>query len=91
MTTTIETQAEFSTSDIEISAAISAVTGRRPSVFRDPVTGFGVFTHRYDDALQDAVNAYSAGSLLVNARTILMARRGLFRDLKALPRDGGRP
>jgi hypothetical protein len=82
--------AEFSTSDLEISAAIFAVTHRRPSVFRDSLSGYGVFVHQYDDAVQNTINAYSAGSLLINARAILMARRGLFRDLKALPRDGGR-
>lgn len=83
MTETIN-DPEFTSSDIELFSTIWAITRREPSVSRDLSTGFGCFTTSYTDQVQEIINAYSSGKLLVNARDLLTARRRLFRAVKAL-------
>lgn len=78
-------ESEFSSTDIELFAVIYSITRREPSVFRDTSTGYGCFTTGYTDQVQDIINSYSTGRLMINARDLLMARRKLFRAVKALP------
>lgn len=84
MTENAKNNLEFSSTDIELFSAIYAITRREPAVFRDLSTGFGCFTTIYSDEVQNVINAYSTGKLMVNARDLLMTRRKLFRAVKAL-------
>lgn len=75
---------EFSSTDIELFSTIFAVTKVAPSVSRDLTTGYGSFSCKYTDRIQAIINGYAAGTLMVNARDLLFARRRLFRAVRDL-------
>ncbi|MBW4056706.1 MAG: hypothetical protein HIU83_15160 [Proteobacteria bacterium] len=75
---------EFTSTDIELFSVLYALTRREPAVSRDTSTGYGCFTTSYNDQVQEIINGYSTGRLIVNARDLLTARRKLFRAVKAL-------
>jgi hypothetical protein len=76
---------EFSSSDVELFSVIYAVTKKEPSVKREPSSGYVCFSIPYDDQVQTIINDYSGDKLMINAKSLLMARRQLFRAIKALP------
>lgn len=75
---------DFSSTDIELFSTIFAVTKQAPTVSRDLATGYGSFSCKYTDGVQSVINAYAAGTLMVNARDLLFARRRLFRAVRDL-------
>lgn len=79
---------EFSSTDIELFSVLYAITRKEPTVSRDATTDYGCFTTRCTDQVQEIINSYSSGRLMINARDLLMARRKLFRAVKALPGRG---
>ena len=83
-----DSEPEFSSTDIELFSTISALTKQQPTVSRDPSTGYGVFACAYTDRVQATINGYAAGTIMVNARDLLVARRRLFRAVRDL---GSRP
>lgn len=79
---------EFSSTDIELFSTIYALTKQQPSVSQDLSTGYGVFACEYTDQVQTIITAYASGSLMINARDLLVSRRRLFRAVRDL---GSRP
>ncbi|MEI6827550.1 MAG: hypothetical protein WCK54_18305 [Desulfuromonadales bacterium] len=86
-TTEIRTP-EFSSTDIELHAAIEAVAKVQTVVTLDDATGFGRFSVPYIDKVQDVINGFAAGTLLCNAKDLLVIRRHLFRKVKNLSGRG---
>ena len=74
----------FTSTDIELFSTIYAVTKAAPTVSRDLLTGYGAFTCACTDQVQFVINGYAAGTLMVNARDLLFARRRLFRAVRDL-------
>jgi len=72
----------FPTQDIDLAAAIMAVTGYEAEIERTPSSNLVNFVFPNDPAVQKAALSFCSGSLMVNARRFSIRRAWLYRLVK---------
>lgn len=70
---------DFQTADIDLAAAIMAVTEKQPRITRQSGRQLVSFDFTADESIQAVVMGFASGSLAVNARRFATARALLYR------------
>lgn len=76
----------LTTTDLDLMAAIMAVTGRTASVYLQPGASLAIAELPLDEAVESIVVAYAAGTLVVNARRFASTRAYLYRETRRVCR-----
>jgi hypothetical protein len=75
---------DFQTSDIDLTAAVMAATGRQPGISRQPGQVLVTFTFPDDAVTQSTTIAYATGELCQPVRRFAAYRAWLYRQAKAV-------
>lgn len=82
-------QDTLTTTDLDLMAAVMAATGRTPSVYLQPGATLAVVELPIEEAVDNIIIQYAAGTLLVNARRFATCRGYLHREIRRVCRGGG--
>ena len=70
---------EFSTTDLDLAAAIMTATGRQPEVFRQPGRPLVTFEFPDDEPTRKIIFAYAGGDLSLPVKQFAACRSLLYR------------
>jgi hypothetical protein len=83
MTRPIRLQA-IETNDIDLAAVYIVVTGRKPTMYREPGDRLATFTMPPDEQTREVMLAYATGTLKVNVKRFAACRAWLYRQAKGV-------
>lgn len=73
---------EFSTTDLDLAAAIMAATGKQPEVFRQPGRPLVTFEFPDDEATREIIISYASGNLILPVKQYAACRMALYRRVR---------
>lgn len=72
------------TTDFDLGAAYMVITGRQPSIFRQPGNILTSIEMVDDDATRNLMIAYAGGDLMVSVKRFAACRAWIYRQAKAV-------
>lgn len=73
---------EFSTTDINLAAAIMTATGRHPEIYRQPGHSLVAFEFPDDQPTRNIIFVYAGGELSLPVKQFAACRSALYREAR---------